>query len=208
MISLLRFIGQHAKAAALLLVIGIALIIGLLNYCHRLNTGNHVGITVDNRIDITPQQIQSIRDMGEWEFLAIDDEELVDSVKPGLFIDAELARIYYGTLRLGINLGETRQGWIRVEHDSVIVATLPPIRLLSQDFIDEARSRSFFQKGKWTPQDMKRLYDIAHRKMLQRCMTRENIDVARENARRQFTQLLKSMGYKNVSVEFEKEKRK
>lgn len=165
-----------------------------------LNSSNEISLETDQRIDITPTQIQQIQDIGQWEFLSINDEELVDTVSRGFFSDAELVRIYYGTLRLGIDLHKASPHWIRVESDSVIVAKLPPIELLDTTFIDEARSRSFFEKGKWSSADREQLYNRAYRKMLARCLTAVNIKTAEENAKQQFTQFLKAMGYKNVKV--------
>ena len=100
----------------------------------------------------TPTQIQSIRDIGQWEFLAINNEEIIDTVRHGFFGDAELVRIYYGTLRLGIDLQDTDKDFIRVQGDSILVQ-LPPIKLLDHQFIDEARTTSFFEKGDWTAKD-------------------------------------------------------
>ena len=31
-------------------------------------------------------------------------------------------------------------------------ATLPKVTLLDKDFIDEAKTKSFYESGKWTPQ--------------------------------------------------------
>ncbi len=120
----------------------------------------------------------------------------------GFFSDSELVRIYYGTVRLGVDLHQTEPHWLRVENDSVIVAKLPPIGLLDTNFIDEAKSRSFFEKGDWTSADREQLYNRAYKKMLARCMTAENIRIAEKNAKQQFTQFLRSMGYKNIKVEF------
>ena len=165
------------------------------------NSSNRVSVSTDQRIDITPTQIQQIQDVGQWEFLAINDEELIDTVSRGFFSDSELVRIYYGTIRLGVDLHQTEPHWIRVEDDSVIVAKLPPIGLLDTNFIDEAKSRSFFEKGDWTPADREQLYNRAYKKMIARCMTAENIKIAENNAKQQFIQFLRSMGYKNIRVE-------
>lgn len=32
----------------------------------------------DTRIDVTPEEVRSIRDIGQWEFLAVSTEELVE----------------------------------------------------------------------------------------------------------------------------------
>lgn len=185
------------KGCLLTFLIIISLCGGLFYW---FNSSNDINISADQRIDITPTQIQQIQDIGQWEFLAINDEELIDTISRGFFSDSELVRIYYGTVRLGVDLHQTEPHWIRVENDSVIVAKLPPIGLLDTNFIDEAKSRSFFEKGDWTSADREQLYNRAYKKMIARCMTAENIMIAEKNAKQQFTQFLKAMGYKNVEV--------
>lgn len=176
----------------------IAIVGGVIWY---LNSSNSLGLSTDNHIDITPTQIQEIQNIGQWEFLSINDEELIDTVSRGFFSDSELVRIYYGTVRLGIDLRQAGPQWLHVEGDSII-AMLPPITLLERNFIDEARTRSFFEKGTWTDGDREQLYKRAYRKMLKRCFTPENIKIAEENARQQFMQFLRSMGYKKIRVGF------
>lgn len=196
-VFLRRFLSFN-KGCLLTFLVIICLCGGLFYW---FNSSNRVSISTDQRIDITPTQIQQIQDVGQWEFLAINDEELIDTVSRGFFSDSELVRIYYGTIRLGVDLHQTEPHWIRVEDDSVIVAKLPPIGLLDTNFIDEAKSRSFFEKGDWTPADREQLYNRAYKKMIARCMTAENIKIAENNAKQQFIQFLRSMGYKNIRVE-------
>ena len=129
------------------------------------------------RVTLTPTQIKSIESIGEWEFLAVSDEEIVDTVSHGFFGDSELIRIYYGTLRMGIDLRQARKGWIRLEGDTVC-ADLPPVRLLSNEFIDEARTQTFYETGTWTAADRKRLYLKASRIMRQRVVNRDNLNKA------------------------------
>lgn len=158
-----------------------------------------VGIDVDNRINITPEQIESIKAIGEWEFLSIANEELVDTVRKGFFSDDHLVRIYYGTVRLGINMHQVEPGWIKTSGDSISV-TLPPIVLLSRDFIDEARTKSFHESGRWKPADREALYQKAYRQMLKHCMTKENITLARQNGEAQFQRMMKVMGFEHVTI--------
>ena len=124
-------------------------------------------------------------------------------MRRGFFSDSELARIYYGTLRIGIDLHKAGPKWLRTE-DSTVVATLPPIELLDRNFIDEARTRAFIESGEWDASAYDALYRQAYRKMIARCMTEENLRTAENNAREQFTNMLRSMGFKYVTVEFEK----
>jgi hypothetical protein len=158
-----------------------------------------VGIDVDNRINITPEQIESIKAIGEWEFLSIANEELVDTIRKGIFSDDHLVRIYYGTVRLGINMHQVEPGWIKISGDSISV-TLPPIVLLSRDFIDEARTKSFHESGRWKPADREALYQKAYRQMLKHCMTKENITLARQNGEAQFQRMMKVMGFEHVTI--------
>ena len=73
-----------------------------------------------NAIDITPAQIRSIERIGQWEFLVIDDEEMVDSVRRRtLGRDDRLTRIYQGRLRLGINMDECSADWVLAHGDTV-----------------------------------------------------------------------------------------
>lgn len=137
-----RFLSFN-KSYLLIFLIIISICGGLFYW---FNSSNEISISADQRIDITPTQIQQIQDIGQWEFLAINDEELIDTVSRGFFSDSELVRIYYGTVRLGVDLHQTEPHWLRVENDSVIVAKLPPIGLLDTNFIDEAKSRSFLRK--------------------------------------------------------------
>ena len=182
------------------LALAIAAAIAVLAW---LNSDNTIGMTTNNdSISISPTRIESIRNIGEWEFLAVSDEEIVDTVRRGFFGDDSLARIYYGTLRLGINMKETKPHWLTMSNDTV-VARLPKIKLLDEDFIDETRTRPFYAEGTWKAADYKALYNKAYTKMRQRCLTKENIRIAEQNAIDQFTSLLHSMGYENVRVEME-----
>ena len=172
------------------LLIVIAVVVGLLWFC---NKDNHIEVASNEKIDITPEQIRSIEEIGQWEFLAINDEELVDTVERGFIRDKELVRIYYGTMRLGINIQSAEPEWIIVK--------LPPIQLLDRQFIDEARTRSFFESGSWNDKDMEALYNRAHAKMVARGMSATNIAIAEENAKAYFEQLLRTMGFTNIKIE-------
>lgn len=157
-------------------------------------------VVKNEKIDVTPTVIRSIEQIGEWSFLEINDEELVDTVRRGIFSNDELVRIYYGTLRLGINLKDAKEGWLSMSDDT-LVAKLPPVRLLDNDFIDETRTRSFIASGKWSSVDRKEMYDRAVQKMRQRCLTKKNYAAAQQNAKEQFGQMLRSMGFEKTRVE-------
>ena len=184
------------------IVLAIVLLAALVLWGIRLLLkGNSLSFADNSNIDLTPTQVEHIEAIGEWEFLQVNDEELIDTIKHGFFGDSELARIYYGTLRLGINLKETPEGWLTQKHDTLI-ATLPPIKLLDLHFIDEARTMSFYEKGSWTETDRKHMYEKAYNVMPKRALSRQNLQLAQENAQQQVKELLRSMGAKNVVVVF------
>lgn len=175
----------------------------LLIWLYRGLSSSHVEVEVDDSIGLTPTQIESIKAIGQWEFLAISDEELVDTVRKGFLHNDQLARIYYGTLRLGIDMKQVKPDWIRVDNDTLRVL-LPPIILLDKQFIDEARTKSFFESGKWTAQDREQMYLRAYIRMRQHGMTPQNIRTAEENARESFRQMLRGMGFNKTDITFDK----
>ena len=184
------------------LVMVVLLVAGFF-WLKKLTKNDHIDFGTDTEIDITPTQIQSIMAIGEWEFLSVSAEELIDTTRKGIFSNDELARIYYGTLRLGVNMHQVRKGWIEATGDSVTMI-LPAIGLLDKDFIDEARTKSFYESGSWKAADREALYKKAYRMMRQHCLTKENLQAAETNGREQFTNMLKSMGYSKVKIEFDK----
>ncbi|MBR1401137.1 MAG: DUF4230 domain-containing protein [Prevotella sp.] len=195
-------VGKLGKWSIIALLVIVLAIVGIGYFALQKMTDTNASIEIDQRIGVTPTQIESMKAIGEWEFLSIADEELTDTVRNGFFKDDELIRIYYGTLRLGIDMSEVKDGWITKENDTIDVL-LPPVKLLDEKFIDEARTKSFFESGKWSDQDRENLYQRAYQRMKQRCLTKENIASAEQNATKQFYQLMRSMGFENVRVRME-----
>lgn len=189
---------KHKLIAALVAIV--AAVLGAL-WLVRACSQTEVGLAVNEDINITPERITSIKAIGEWEFLSIADEELVDTVRKGLFSDDHLSRIYYGTIRLGVNLHQVEPGWVTTSGDSLLV-TLPAIGLLDRDFIDEARTKSFFESGKWSHQDREALYRRAYQLMLKHALTPDNLRQARQNGEAQMLRLFRAMGYDRVSIRF------
>ena len=115
-----------------LIIVALAVCLVTLSKCAR---DSKLHVVTDEGIQLTPEIVESIKGIGQWEFLSIADEEMVDTVRKGFFSDDQLARIYYGTVRLGIHIDKTKEGWIESKGDSVSVL-LPPIELLDSQFID------------------------------------------------------------------------
>ena len=185
------------------IAIGIILAIAALWWLKGSVEQTEIGVEVNDRINLTPEQIESIKAIGQWEFLSVADEQMVDTVRKGFFSDDHLVRIYYGTVRLGIDLQKVDSGWISTSGDSISV-TLPRITLLDRDFIDEARTKSFHESGRWKPKDREALYQRARRKMLAHCMTPKNMETARKNGEVQFRQMMRSMGFEHVAIDWER----
>lgn len=184
-------------AAAVIAVILLAV------WLYRSLDDARVEMGSDASIGLTPTQIESIKAVGEWEFLSISTEELIDTTRKRLFSDDHLVRIYYGTLRLGVNMKQVEPGWIEQRNDSLFL-TLPKVGLLDRDFIDEARTKSFFESGTWKAEDREALYKRAYQKMTAHCLTPTNLKTAEDNARESFRKMLRSMGYKNIDIKFKK----
>ena len=184
-----------------IILLGVSLLIVAFFWLRSCTRNDYVQLGADDTIDPTPTQIQSIKAIGEWEFLSVSLEELTDTIRKGFLSDDELSRIYYGTLRLGINMHQVEPGWLEANGDSVRLAP-PKIGLLDRDFIDEARPQPFFESGSWKPEDREALYRQAHENMLQHGLTKENLAAAEDNAREQITSLMRAMGFTKVTIIF------
>ena len=185
-------------AALAALLVAALVVVGVVVYTIH---GSSLSFGRKDVTTFSPSQLQSLRQIGQWEFLSVADEELIDTVSYGFFGDHHLARIYYGTLRLGIDLSCVEPGWIAVSGDSVSVE-LPPVTLLDEHFIDEALTRSFYESGSWSHADREQLYQRAVVAMKQRSLHPDNIKAAEQNARSQLSSLFRTMGYKRVGIVF------
>ena len=154
-------------------------------------------------IETTPEEVRQIRDIGQWELLSAATEEMVELHRTGILNDDHLVCIYRGTLRLGINLHHASADWFRADSTTAILQ-LPPIELLDEDFIDEARTTTFFEEGSWTAADKQKLYLQAKKAMKQRILTPEHLQQAQQNAKEQFSKIFTNLGYHEVLITFAK----
>lgn len=169
-----------------------------------LNT-SHIK-TEEMKIDKTATLITEIRKLGQWEFLTVRCEVMIDTVRPRpLFVtDDRLARIYTGSMRIGVDLGKTEEIKIVTQGDSIADITLPEIGLLDDKFIDEANTMAFYESGKWDGNAKEQMYVRAKQRMLAYGLSPQNIDIARSSARARFTALFSALGFKQVNVDFTK----
>lgn len=189
---------RKIKTAIILLLV---IVLCATTYWYCKDTS--ISVEEVDKTTLSPTQIESIKSIGQWEFLSINDEEIVDTVRHGIFGDDELIRIYFGTLSLGIDMKDVEKDWIHTVEDT-IYCTLPPVKLLDNNFIDEARTKAFFESGKWSGADRQTLYDRAYANMKQRCLSKNNIRAAESNAESQFYNMLRVMGFKNIRIKFDK----
>lgn len=198
---LAKMLERITKTWFLILAGVVVMVVVVVMLLTRLAQSNSLQITQQGAMGITPVQIERIKNIGQWEFLSVSDEELVDTVRHGFFGDDELSRIYYGTLRLGIDLQEVDDGWITMTKDTVDVV-LPAIKLLDKQFVDEARTKAFYEEGRWSEADKARLTVRAAKAMEARCLTPSNIRSAEQNATTQFSAMLRAMGYEYSRIRF------
>lgn len=166
------------------------------------------------RNQVTATQISSFREIGQWEFLTVTAEELVDTTYAtdhkvlGLNLYSSgnrLTRIYSGTLRFGFDLKQDVRdsAWISVAGDTAVTVTLPKIHLLDENFLDEAATRPLLEEGSWSHEAKAQLAQKAIRQIREHNLTPQNLLRARQAAQTQVAELLHTMGFKQVTVEVE-----
>lgn len=157
---------------------------------------------VEKPIEQSPEEIVRLQAIGQWEFLSVEAEELVERHYSGLMSERDLVCIYRGTLRIGIDMRKLPSDWVEMQGRNAILH-LPQPTLLDEDFLDESRTTVFFEQGVFRPDERDAMRTEAKDKMKQRAMTAENLSIARRNAEAQFQKLFLAMGYEDVVVEFE-----
>ena len=194
---------EHQVARLILTALTIIAFVVMIVTLTVKGTKNEVEVVPDNqKVEVTPIQIKSVQDIGQWEFLSVTDEELVDSVESRILGgQKKIVRIYYGTLRLGVDLSKLGANDVTLRGDTVDVK-LPKVELLDPDFIDEARTKSFYESGSWDQGTRAALFKKARQQMLARCLTRDNIHIAQYNAVDEVTRVFKAMGFVYVDVHF------
>ena len=194
---------EHQVARLILTALTIIAFVVMIVTLTVKGTKNEVEMVPDNqKVEVTPIQIKSVQDIGQWEFLSVTDEELVDSVESRILGgQKKIVRIYYGTLRLGVDLSKLGANDVTLRGDTVDVKP-PKVELLDPDFIDEARTKSFYESGSWDQGTRAALFKKARQQMLARCLTRDNIHIAQYNAVDEVTRVFKAMGFVYVDVHF------
>lgn len=152
-------------------------------------------------IEVTPEEVRHIKDIAEWEFLSIETEELAELSRPHALGDDRIVRVYTGTLRLGIDKGRVGDRWFEARGDTALLH-LPRIALLDEDFIRETSAEPFYSRGTWDAAAREKLYAEAKQKMLRRCLTRQNLMMARKNCTAQFNKIFFALGFRYVIINY------
>ncbi len=172
----------------------------------RIAAGTAFRIETSDSIDVTPEEIRAVRQIGQWEFLCVEAEELAELHESHLLGDKHLVRIYQGRLRIGSDLSRLRDDDFQ-HHGDTLLMRLPDVALLDSNFIDETRTRSFYERGTWSNADRERLYQQAHAAMLRRTLTPARLEEARRTGRQVVQRTFQALGFKEVVVTFREEKR-
>ena len=160
-----------------------------------------VSIMQNTEIDKTPEEITAIRQIGEWEFLSVSTEELVERHESRMMGDKHLVRIYQGTIRIGLDTNDFSDEWFVAKGDTALL-TLPGVKILDENFIDEARTSTFYEEGTFDARTKQELYEEARQAMRARAMVPQNLKKAQLSAEQHFKALFKSLGFKEVEVQF------
>lgn len=179
-------------------LLAVAVVVAVALFYHRLSSTSEVSVGHTETIGRTATQITDIKLIGQWEALNISCEEMVDTFEEHFFGDKELVKIYTGKMRLGVDFGnEEGADRLSVRGDTVVVR-LPKVRLLNPDFIDEAHTRTFYERGQWGAAANRALYEKARRAMLKRNLTASQLNIAADNVHRRLREVFVAFGYNDV----------
>ncbi len=190
--KLLAFVARYPYVF-LVAVIAAAVVL----FAYRLRSTSEINVKHTEAIGRTINHVTQIKAIGQWEALHIMCEEMVDTTEKHFFGDKNLIRIYRGTLIVGIDLADAKKGWFSAKGDTAFLR-LPKVKLLSPEFIDEAKTKTFYEKGSWNERTNEALYEKARKAMLRRNLTSAQMNIAADNIRRQFEAMFLSFGYKTV----------
>ncbi|MDY3943615.1 MAG: DUF4230 domain-containing protein [Alloprevotella sp.] len=187
---------------ALLAIVLSGVALGLF-FFKRVVSDNAPQANITNRstTTISPTEVRHIQETGEWEFLSISTEELVENRRKHLTGDDVLACIYRGRLRIGTDLRQISPEDIVANGDTLHLR-LPKVHLLSPNFIDEAQTKVFHETGQWEAQEKKALYEKARRQMMATSLTPENLTLAQKNGETQMLRFFAPFGFKAVRIEW------
>ncbi len=196
----LRF---YITAALLCLAVGVAAYLAL----RSVFSGSSLTTEAEERIERTPAVVDSIRSIGQWELASVELSVDVDTIRKrwiGLVKD-EVKRRYTGRLSVGIDMTQLQDSCYAVSGDTITV-TLPAVRLLDTNFIDESRTRTLIADNEEfadNPQVKKAMLEKARRRLAAQGADSETVAECRQRAAAEVKERFSAIGYSTVVVVFE-----
>lgn len=193
----------HHWRAALLLCVALGAILAVWQVKRYADNGTPlVAVQHTTAIAQTPEEVRALRNIKQWEFLAVESEELIEHHEAHTLRDKHLVNIYRGTVRIGIDMQKAHDDWFSTDSAQNVTLRLPDVSLLDENFIDEARTTTFHEDGTFSAQVKQNLYHQAAETMKKHALTPENLAIAREAAKDQFSRIFTALGYQKVSISF------
>ena len=196
----LRF---YITAALLCIAVGVAAYLAL----RYVLSSSSLTTEAEERIERTPAVVDSIRSIGQWELASVELSVDVDTIRKrwiGLVKD-EVKRRYTGRLSVGIDMTQLQDSCYAVSGDTITV-TLPAVRLLDTNFIDESRTRTLIADNEEfadNPQVKKAMLEKARRRLAEQGADRETVAECRQRAAAEVKERFSAIGYSTVVVVFE-----
>lgn len=196
----LRF---YITAALLCIAVGVAAYLAL----RHVFSSSSLTTEAEERIERTPAVVDSIRSIGQWELASVELSVDVDTIRKrwiGLVKD-EVKRRYTGRLSVGIDMTQLQDSCYAVSGDTITV-TLPAVRLLDTNFIDESRTRTLIADNEEfadNPQVKKAMLEKARRRLAAQGADSKTVAECRQRAAAEVKERFSAIGYSTVVVVFE-----
>lgn len=193
-----------------IILIALTAVVGVAAYFALRHVFSDSGITSgkDERVELTPAVLDSIRSIGQWELASVELSTDVDTVRKrwlGIVKD-EVKRRYTGKMSVGINLQALSDSCYVIDMDTITL-TLPDVCLLDTNFIDESRTRTIIADNEEFEQDAavkKRMLQIARRRLAGQATAPKTVEDCRQRATREIQDRFAAIGYSKVNVRFGK----
>ena len=195
-------IKHYLILAIILIAICVAAFIGV----RSLFADSGAETVAEERTEMTPIVIDSIRSIGQWELASIELTTTIDTVQRrwmGLVKD-KVRCAYQGRMSVGINMKALPENWFRTDNDTIFLS-YPDICLLDSNFIDESMTKVVLSENDDFAQSAKvrkGMLEKARSRMINEGITSLVVAECREKAVRETTERFKAIGYKNVVVDF------
>ena len=198
---------KKLKIYSILAILATVLLIGAWLWLRGVVNDSDITLSAtDERAEMTPAVIDSIRSIGQWELSTVVLTTEVDTVQKrwlGLVKD-HLKRSYTGRMSVGIDLTRLAPQCHTVEADTIRI-TLPDVCLLDSNFIDESKTRVIVSDSETMEHDAgisKAMLAKARQRMRHDGVTPDVLSQCRRRATDEITRRLTDIGYKKVIVSF------